>query len=540
MLSRANRITAARHGVLRMAQRQLSAPAATTLYRTTRGGQQGVPFDEAVLQGLGHDGGLFVPETIPTFSLEELESWRSLSYEEVAYKVMSLYIGPDMIPAADLKDIIKRSYSTFRPPDAEPMHLPHSDDVNGRVTPTRPITDGMHTLELYHGPTFAFKDVALQFLGNLFEHLLKQRPGARITVLGATSGDTGSSAIHGPRGKKSIDCFIMYPEGRTSRTQELQMITVTDSNIHNIALGGTFDDCQAIVKASFNDKAFRDRNQLAAVNSINWARILAQQVYYVYAYLRVTAAGDATAGKKVSFTVPTGNFGDILAGYYAKHMGLPVDQMVVATNRNDILDRFFTKGDYSLSPNGVAETITPSMDIGISSNFERFLFHRLGENTDEMAALMKNFESTGDLKPSKALLEASRAEMDSASVPDEEILTTIADVYKEGNGYTLDPHSAIGVAAARKARKPNATDVPMIVLACAHWAKFPDANKAALGAEKAGKLTVPPILAGLHKLESRVKSLPNGVPIVQGFVEETMAARAGTGAQAAGGKAQTA
>ena len=291
---------------------------------------------------------------------------------------------------------------------------------------------------------------------------------------------------------------------------------MTDPNIHNISLHGTFDDCQAIVKASFNDKAFRDRNQLAAVNSINWARILAQQVYYVYAYLRVTAAGDATAGKKVSFTVPTGNFGDILAGYYAKHMGLPVDQMVVATNRNDILDRFFTKGDYSLSPNGVAETITPSMDIGISSNFERFLFHRLGENTDEMAALMKvramrprarahlphvhaaspppphlpslspaqNFESTGDLKPSKALLEASRAEMDSASVPDEEILTTIADVYKEGNGYTLDPHSAIGVAAARKARKPNATDVPMIVLACAHWAKFPDANKAALGAEK--------------------------------------------------------
>ena len=387
---------------------------------------------------------------------------------------------------------------------------------------------------------------------------------------------------------------------------------MTDPNIHNISLHGTFDDCQAIVKASFNDKAFRDRNQLAAVNSINWARILAQQVYYVYAYLRVTAAGDATAGKKVSFTVPTGNFGDILAGYYAKHMGLPVDQMVVATNRNDILDRFFTKGDYSLSPNGVAETITPSMDIGISSNFERFLFHRLGENTDEMAALMKvramrprrahlphptplsilphlpflspaqNFESTGDLKPSKALLEASRAEMDSASVPDEEILTTIADVYKEGNGYTLDPHSAIGVAAARKARKPNATDVPMIVLACAHWAKFPDANKAALGAEKvserrtrrtaaprrprappppppdrplvprrspflpsplssqAGKLTVPPILAGLHKLESRVKSLPNGVPIVQGFVEETMAARAGTGAQAAPGKAQTA
>ena len=329
---------------------------------------------------------------------------------------------------------------------------------------------------------------------------------------------------------------------------------MTDPNIHNISLHGTFDDCQAIVKASFNDKAFRDRNQLAAVNSINWARILAQQVYYVYAYLRVTAAGDATAGKKVSFTVPTGNFGDILAGYYAKHMGLPVDQMVVATNRNDILDRFFTKGDYSLSPNGVAETITPSMDIGISSNFERFLFHRLGENTDEMAALMKNFESTGgarlppasaatsasasttstssdpsvaspppDLKPSKALLEASRAEMDSASVPDEEILTTIADVYKEGNGYTLDPHSAIGVAAARKARKPNATDVPMIVLACAHWAKFPDALTQALG--DISSLTVPEPLASLHTLPTRVAPLPNSLPKIQSFMEETIASR---------------
>ena len=535
--------------LVRHASRRVARPLAsyaramsTTKYRTTRGAQKDVDFASAVLQGLGADGGLFVPQDLPKISAAELESWRSATYEDVAYGVMSKYITEDVMPAAKLKDIIKRSYGTFRPPSDDPITPgDHTDGKHGRVTPVRELPgDNMHVLELYHGPTFAFKDVALQFLGNLFEALLEDRPGMRITVLGATSGDTGSSAIHGLRGKKNVECFIMYPEGRTSRTQELQMITVTDPNIHNISLHGTFDDCQAIVKASFNDKAFRDRNQLAAVNSINWARILAQQVYYVYAYLRVTAAGDATAGKKVSFTVPTGNFGDILAGYYAKHMGLPVDQMVVATNRNDILDRFFTKGDYSLSPNGVAETITPSMDIGISSNFERFLFHRLGENTDEMAALMKNFESTGDLKPSKALLEASRAEMDSASVPDEEILTTIADVYKEGNGYTLDPHSAIGVAAARKARKPNATDVPMIVLACAHWAKFPDANKAALGAEKAGKLTVPPILAGLHKLESRVKSLPNGVPIVQGFVEETMAARAGTGAQAAGGKAQTA
>ena len=392
---------------------------------------------------------------------------------------------------------------------------------------------------------------------------------------------------------------------------------MTDPNIHNISLHGTFDDCQAIVKASFNDKAFRDRNQLAAVNSINWARILAQQVYYVYAYLRVTAAGDATAGKKVSFTVPTGNFGDILAGYYAKHMGLPVDQMVVATNRNDILDRFFTKGDYSLSPNGVAETITPSMDIGISSNFERFLFHRLGENTDEMAALMKNFESTGGARAPPRLrfhrlrlhfhihLHLLRPLCRLPSFRPQAVEGAPRGVAC-GDGLGVrprrgDPHDdrrrvqrgqrlharpALGDRRGRRAegeeaeRDRRADDRPRVralgqvprrqqgrprrregareTRRATHRRPPPPAGAAPAAARRvrspasltplpppplssqAGKLTVPPILAGLHKLESRVKSLPNGVSIVQGFVEETMAARAGTGAQAAGGKAQTA
>jgi threonine synthase len=282
---------------------------ATTRYRSTRGGQTGLKFDETVLQGLGRDRGLMVPEDIPSFPAGAPECWRGLKFEELAYEVMSLYIGPDDIPAANLKDIINRSYATFRDED---------------VTPVVPISDGLHTLELFHGPTFAFKDVALQFLGNLFEYLLAQRPGASITVLGATSGDTGSSAIHGLRGKAGVECFIMYPEGRTSRTQELQMISVTDPNIHNISLRGTFDDCQAIVKACFNDPEFRDTHNLAAVNSINWARILAQMVYYVHAYLKVTTPPAAGAApQKVSFSVPTGNFGDILAGYYAKRMGLP-------------------------------------------------------------------------------------------------------------------------------------------------------------------------------------------------------------------------
>ena len=499
-----------------------SRAMSTTRYRTTRGGQAGVPFDAAVLQGLGHDGGLFVPETLPSFSAAALESWRGLSYEDLAYEVMSLYIGPDDIPEPALRDIIRRSYAPFRDASLEPAR--HVEAEHGRVTPVRPLTDGMHVLELYHGPTFAFKDVALQFLGNLFEHLLAQRPGQRITVLGATSGDTGSSAIHGLRGKANVECFIMYPEGRTSRTQELQMITVTDPNIHNIALGGTFDDCQAVVKACFNDAAFREAHSLAAVNSINWARILAQMVYYVYAYLRVTKPAPAGAPPpKVSFSVPTGTFGDILAGYYAKRMGLPVDQMVVATNSNDILHRFFTSGDYSLASDGVTETVTPSMDIGVSSNFERFLFHAGGEDVDAMAGLMKRFEAEGDLKPPRALLAASQAEMDSAAVSESEILETIADVHARADGYTLDPHSAVGVAAARRTRKDPS--VPMICLACAHWAKFPAATSEALGAASFGKLVVPEPLASLHTLPTRVKPLPNSLPTVQKFIEETCAAR---------------
>lgn len=312
-----------------------------------------------------------------------------------------------------------------------------------------------------------------------------------------------------------------YPEGRTSRTQELQMISVTDSNIHNIALAGTFDDCQAVVKACFNDFAFRDKMSLAAVNSINWARILAQQVYYVYAYLRATSpAAPGAPPPKVSFSVPTGNFGDILAGYYAKEMGLPVDQLVVATNSNDILHRFFAAGDYSIASSGVAETLSPSMDIGISSNFERYLFHMAGDDADAMAAMMKGFEKSGKLEAPASLVEASRAHMCSAAVPDGEVLETIKDVYEKTGGYTLDPHSAIGVAAARKTRTDSS--VPMVCLACAHWAKFPDANKSALGAGNAEKLVIPEPLASLHTLPTRVKMLPNDVKTVQGFVAQTV------------------
>ena len=486
----------------------------TTRYRSTRGGQTGLRFDEAVLQGLATDRGLLVPEQIPTFPAGAPEIWRGLSFEDLAYEIMSLYIGPDDVPPDNLKDIIRRSYATFRDRD---------------VTPVVPITDGMHTLELFHGPTFAFKDVALQFLGNMFEELLSRRPGHSITVIGATSGDTGSSAIHGLRGKAGVECFIMYPEGRTSRTQELQMITVTDPNIHNIALGGTFDDCQAVVKACFNDAEFRDAHNLAAVNSINWARILAQMVYYVYAYLKVTpppaSAKDVDSPPLVSFSVPTGNFGDILAGYYAKRMGLPIDQLVVATNSNDILHRFFDKnGDYSLDSNGVAQTLSPSMDIGVSSNFERFLFHMGNDDPKALNEMMTRFEAEGALHPPASVVNAAREVMCSARVDDAEVLSTITDVHARANGYTLDPHSAIGVAAARRVR-PEGSTVPMVCLACAHWAKFPDANQLALGAEKAGQLKVPHVLATLDELDTRVAPLPYDVKTVQGFIKKTLSER---------------
>jgi len=457
------------------------------------------------MQGLAADRGLLVPETFPSLPAGAPECWRGLSYPELAYEVMSLYIKPTDVPAADLKDIINRSYSTFREKD---------------VTPTVPLgVDGLNVLELFHGPTFAFKDVALQFLGNLFEHFLSKKPGAKITVVGATSGDTGSSAIYGLRGKKGIECFIMYPDGRTSQTQELQMISVTDPNIHNIALDGSFDDCQAAVKAFFNNHAFRDEHHLAAVNSINWARILAQIVYYVHAYLKVTSPPAAGApAPKVSYSVPTGNFGDILAGFYAKKMGLPVERLIVATNSNDILHRYFSAGDYSSGV--VTETVTPSMDIQVSSNFERFLYHMSGDDAALMAKLMAGLESDGALKPTAEMLANSRGHMDSGRVSDAEILSTIKDVHS-ASGYVLDPHSAVGVAAARQLG--SSPGVPMVCLACAHWAKFPDALTQALG--DISSLTVPEPLASLHTLPTRVAPLPNSLPKIQSFMEETIASR---------------
>lgn len=372
-----------------------------------------------------------------------------------------------------------------------------------------------HSQELFHGPTFAFKDVALQMLGNFFEYFLETGSnGGRLAVLGATSGDTGSAAIYGLRGKKGIDCIILFPRGRVSPIQERQMTTVEDSNIHCVAVEGTFDDCQDLVKASFNSPEFRDRVKLGAVNSINWCRVLAQTTYYFWSYLRITDAPEFK-DQSVSFSVPTGNFGDILAGFYAKKMGLPVGKLVVATNENDILHRFFTKGEYHREP--IAKSISPSMDICVSSNFERYLFHLAGNDATTLADWMKNFESTKKLDISGDLLEKAQSDFLSARADTSMTLDVIRD-YKEKYDYVLCPHSAVGVSAIHQLGEVNGK---MVCLATAHDGKFPAAVKQAID-----PLPTPPKeLACLLDLPTRVSECPNDLKTVQDFMEKRIQER---------------
>jgi threonine synthase len=364
--------------------------------------------------------------------------------------------------------------------------------------------------ELFHGPTFAFKDVALQMLGNFFEYFLETGSNdGRLAVLGATSGDTGSAAIYGLRGKKGIDCIILFPRGRVSPIQERQMTTVQDSNIHCVAVEGTFDDCQDLVKASFNSPEFRERVKLGAVNSINWCRVLAQTTYYFWSYLRVTD-DPALKGAKVGFSVPTGNFGDILAGFYSKQMGLPVGKLLVATNENDILHRFFTTGEYHREP--IAETISPSMDICVSSNFERYLFFLAGNDATKLAEWMNTFEETKKLTISGELLEKAQSDFSSARADTKMTLETIR-TYSEKYGYVLCPHAAVGVNAIHQTRDVNET---MVSLATAHEGKFPAAVKQAVD-----PLPPPPEqLANLLDLPTRVSECPNDLHAVQEFMQQ--------------------
>jgi threonine synthase len=469
-------------------------------YSSTRGcpSQKSISFRTAVMRGLAHDRGLFVPDSFPTVTKEELESWRGMSYPDLAVEVIGKFVKDDEVPRDVLKGIVTRSCKAFR---------------SEEVTPLVKV-DGHYVLELFHGPTFAFKDVALQMLGNFFEYFLSTGSnGGRLAVLGATSGDTGSAAIYGLRGKKGVDCVILYPKGRVSEIQERQMATVADDNIHCVAVEGTFDDCQDIVKASFANPEFRDKVKLGAVNSINWCRVMAQTTYYFWSYFRVTDAEKNV--EKVNFSVPTGNFGDILAGYYSKRMGLPVGDLIVATNENDILHRFFTKGEYHRE--AIKKSISPSMDICVSSNFERYLYHLAGDDSETLSGWMKNFESSGNLTITGEKLEKAQIDFKSARADTAETLATIKR-YSDEHNYMLCPHAAVGVAAVHQLDSRNEATVS---LATAHFAKFGDAVKEAVNPLP----EIPQELSKLWDMEIRSTPSPNDAKKVQDFVEVSIEKR---------------
>lgn len=457
-------------------------------YVSTRGGIEPVGFSAAVMMGLATDGGLLLPETTPRIGPEMLRDWSRLGFRDLAVEVMTPFVG-DAIPRADLIALVNRSYATFS----------HQE-----ITP--PVRIGRQwILELFHGPTAAFKDVALQFLGNLFEYLLA-RDGGRLNILGATSGDTGSAAIAGVRGKDRIRIFILYPAGRVSPIQERQMTTVLDANVHNIAIRGTFDDGQRIVKGLFNDLDFKQHYSLGAINSINWARILAQIVYYFYAWGRVSG-GDP--GFRVGFAVPTGNFGDVFAGYMAKRMGLPVDRLLIATNRNDILARFIAGGPYAAGE--VHPTLSPAMDIQIASNFERYLYFLVGEDPAAVRTLFAEMARSGSMQVTTEQREVLTDDFDAAAVSDAETLDQIRETYRR-DGYILDPHTAVGVRAARR-------HGDLVCLATAHPAKFNDAVRRAIGIQA----PPPPCLRGLMEKETRYTLLDADEEAVRGYIRDTLA-----------------
>ncbi len=458
-------------------------------YISTRGGVEPVGFAQAVMMGLGTDGGLLLPESVPTIDHARLGALAGLTFQDLAVEIMAPFAA-DAIPRDDLADLVDRSYATFSHPEVTPVV---------RVG-AQPI------LELFHGPTAAFKDVALQFLGNVFEYLL-ERDGGRLNILGATSGDTGSAAIAGVRGKARIHIFILHPQGRVSPIQERQMTTVLDANVHNIAIRGTFDDGQRIVKQLFNDLGFKAEYHLGAVNSINWARILAQMVYYFYAWSRMSG-GDVA--RKVSFAVPTGNFGDVFAGYMAKRMGLPVDRLIIATNRNDILSRFVNTGVYQAGE--VHPTLSPAMDIQIASNFERYLYYLVGEDPAAVRALLDEMGRTGRMTVSEAQRVAVAMDFDAGAASDAETLEQIRETY-EAEGYILDPHTAIGVRVARGRGD-------LVCLATAHPAKFNEAVREAIGQEA----EPPPSLQGLMDKETRCALLDASEDAIRAHIRDTLSA----------------
>jgi len=461
-------------------------------YVSTRGRAPVLTFEEAMLTGLARDGGLYVPETVPTLTHGDVAALAGLSYEDVAFRIMRPFIG-DTFTDAEFGDIIARAYAGF------------GHDARAPMVQTGP---NQFLLELFHGPTLAFKDFAMQMIGQMFEVALKRR-GDRVTIIGATSGDTGSAAIEAFRGLDAVDVFILFPHGRVSDVQRRQMTTPVEPNVHALAMGGDFDDCQARVKDAFNHFEFRDSVRLAGVNSINWARVLAQVVYY---FTAATALG--APHRPVSFTVPTGNFGDIFAGYIARRMGLPIDKLVIATNRNDILHRTLETGAYTKS--GVEPTISPSMDIQVSSNFERVLFDVYDRDGAAVADQMKMLSETGSFPISQGALARLRELFDSGRASEDETAATITRAFAH-TGEVLCPHTAVGVKVAAERADPA---VPMVTLATAHPAKFPDAVEAAMGTRPA----LPPRMADLFDRPERVTRVANDLAAIERLIHERIPA----------------
>lgn len=473
-------------------------------YISTRGGAELHGFTEVLLAGLARDGGLYVPEAWPHLGERDIAGLAGLAYPEAAFRVLSPYIR-ESVGAGDFRAMLDAAYATFAHPATVPLMQIGANDF---------------LLELFHGPTLAFKDVAMQLLSRLMD-LVLARGQRHVTIVGATSGDTGSAAIAAFRGRAAADVFILHPEGRVSEIQRRQMTTVADENVHNIALEGTFDDCQAVVKALFNDLDFRDRLSLAGVNSINWARVMAQSVYYLTA-----AANLGAPHRRVGFSVPTGNFGDVYAGYVAVRMGLPVARLIVATNVNDILVRALATGRYELR--AVTPTQSPSMDIQVASNFERLLFDLAGRDGNRVRDMMRALSGIGSFTLSEAMLNQARDLFVAHRCDEAETTATIRAVHR-ATGLIIDPHTAVAVAAARKARAAGeiAAETPLVILATAHPAKFPEAIEKAIGI----KPELPERVGDLFALAERYEVLANDTAAVASFIAARARAAAGRAAR---------
>jgi threonine synthase len=456
-------------------------------YISTRGKASILNFDDVLMAGLASDGGLYVPEYYPQLSRSDIKQAATVPYTQTAFTVMYPYVR-ECIGESDFADMIQTAYGSFH---------------HKAIVPLTQIDSGSYLLELFHGPTLAFKDVALQLLGQLFNYTLKKR-GEKITIIGATSGDTGSAAIEGLRGLDNVDVYILFPKDRPSSVQQRQMTTVPDSNIHAIAVNGTFDDCQAMVKTLFADTEFRKKTPLGAVNSINWARVMAQIVYYITAGASVGCPNNG-----VSFSVPTGNFGDILAGYIAGKMGLPIHKLIIATNENDILSRCYHTGIYK--QDSVSTTYSPSMDIQISSNFERLLFDLSGRNPQVINDLMAELKNTGKFDLNSMMLGQFQGLFNAGKCDNLQTLVTIKNVYMQ-TGKIIDPHTAVGVFVGEQCHKGNE---PLINLACAAAAKFPEIVKQATGKDA----LLPHFLADLHNRTEKFKIIDNNIDEFKSIIQ---------------------